>query len=194
MTQASPAWSTLGTPAGPNKVWKKQPGGPPALPPATRDEIKEGLSGISTTDFEGQVRSLLVTINSGADCDSDDGGCSGPPSSFPVETVCQVGEGIFWERLRAISVEAVHHRIANTIITGFHPFVLVLWLLFSFVRFRVKAGCVCLDLVMARVPCPRHAELCLAVMSCHGTLLFLFRVQDDAWSTSALYPEQCNRS
>lgn len=75
---------------GPNKVWKKQPGGPPALPSATRNEIKEGLSGISTTDFESQVRSMLAAINTSGDCDSDDGGCGRPPSSFPVETVCQV--------------------------------------------------------------------------------------------------------
>lgn len=82
----------FGVNAGPNKVWKKQPGGPPALPSSTRSEVREGLSGISTTDFESQVRSMLATINTGGVCDSDDGGCGGPPFSFPVETVCQVGE------------------------------------------------------------------------------------------------------
>lgn len=60
------------------------------MPSVTPKEIKEGLSGISTTDFESQVRSMLATINVG-DRDSDDDGYGGPPSSFPVETVYQVG-------------------------------------------------------------------------------------------------------
>lgn len=71
------------------KVWKKQPGGPPVLPPDTRSELKEALSSVSTTNFEHQIRSMLALINDGGGEDRDNDEIH-LPASFPVEEVNQV--------------------------------------------------------------------------------------------------------
>lgn len=75
----------------PRKVWKKQPGGPPVLPSDTRSELKEALSSMSTTNFEGKIRSMLALVNAagGEDRDNDE---IRLPASFPVEEVNQVGK------------------------------------------------------------------------------------------------------
>ncbi|CAN0215307.1 unnamed protein product [Pylaiella littoralis] len=71
------------------KVWKKQPGGSPALSPSTRVEVKEGLSSITIKDFEAQTRALLASINGSPGDDEDDSSWASPPSSFPVDAVLQ---------------------------------------------------------------------------------------------------------
>lgn len=87
----------------PPKVWKKQRGGPPQLPPSIRREIAEGLSSITIDDFEGQTRAMLATVNSRpSGGDGEDGEYDpeevekswlSPPSSFPVEALLQVYRG-----------------------------------------------------------------------------------------------------
>lgn len=72
-------------------MWKKQDGGPPALPPETPSEIKKGLESITTKDFEGDLRSMLVSINEKGEDDNDGSYDVDPPVSFPVEAVHQVG-------------------------------------------------------------------------------------------------------
>ncbi|CBJ27777.1 hypothetical protein Esi_0084_0095 [Ectocarpus siliculosus] len=84
------------------KVWKKQRGGPPQLPPSTRREIAEGFSSITIDDFEGQTRAMLAAVNSRPngddgedgeyDPEEDEKGWLSPPSSFPVEALLQVTE------------------------------------------------------------------------------------------------------
>ncbi|CAM9823089.1 unnamed protein product, partial [Ectocarpus fasciculatus] len=84
------------------RVWKKQRGGPPQLPPSTRREIAEGFSSITIDDFEGQTRAMLAAVNSrpsggdgeGGECDPEEieKGWLSPPSSFPVEALVQVTE------------------------------------------------------------------------------------------------------
>lgn len=86
------------------KVWKKQRGGPPQLPPSTRREIAEGFSSITIDDFEGQTRAMLAAVNSRpSGGDGEDGECDpeevekgwlSPPSSFPVEALLQVSRGL----------------------------------------------------------------------------------------------------
>lgn len=92
-------------------MWKKQHGGPPALPPFTPHEVKEALTSITIEDFEGQTRTMLASLNSnnsnsrrnnngsaqrGGDGDEEqeheeEEGCwVAPPSSFPVEAMLQV--------------------------------------------------------------------------------------------------------
>ncbi|CAM9518882.1 unnamed protein product, partial [Sphacelaria rigidula] len=45
------------------KVWKKQSGGPPALPPSTRSEVTEAIASMSIKDFDAKVRTMLRAIN-----------------------------------------------------------------------------------------------------------------------------------
>eukprot|EP00903_Cladosiphon_okamuranus_P017702 g16301.t1 len=91
------------------KVWKKQEGGPPALPLSTPAEVKEALASIAAKDFEGQTRTMLASLNcSSSSRRSENGNAErcvrgedeeeeeeeedcwvAPPSSFPVEALFQ---------------------------------------------------------------------------------------------------------
>lgn len=72
------------------QVWKKQAGGPPALPLGTHDEVKVGISSIAAKDFDGGVREMLDELNNNRRRKEGNEWDGAPSSSFAVQAVSQV--------------------------------------------------------------------------------------------------------